>query len=249
MKLPATILAKTLARFDSLIADGRNVLQSAKDVAPVIEEDVGWDGNRTVTSPGYKEIDPEKFVEWRTKTATLLNLVISSRHIHHKSVQEIASLQCSYGLMQAAVSLLRGIKDDLEKGFLDDMAGAIEAEIACDYMGQAEQLLADSHRGKFDYVPAAVLAGAVLENALRKLCSQQQSPIAQQDAKGNHKTLGPLIQELKKAGVFNEAKAKQLQAWADIRNLAAHGEFNQFKRTDVEPMIAGINSFLADYLK
>jgi len=64
-----------------------------------------------------------------------------------------------------------------------------------------------------------------------------------------HKTLSPLIQELKKSGVFNEAKAKQLQAWADIRNLAAHGEFSQFKRSEVEPMITGINSFLADYLK
>jgi hypothetical protein len=141
------------------------------------------------------------------------------------------------------------VKDDFEKGFLDDMATTIEAEIACDYMGQAEQLLADSHRGKFDHVPAAVLAGAVLENALRKLCDQQQPPVAQKTPNGVHKTLSPLIQELKKSGVFNEAKAKQLQAWADIRNLAAHGEFSQFKRSEVEPMITGINSFLADYLK
>ena len=33
------------------------------------------------------------------------------------------------------------------------------------------------------------------------------------------------------------------------RNLAAHGEFAQFKRSDVEGMISGITSFLADYLK
>ena len=248
MKLPDAILAKTLARFDSLIAEGRNILASAKDVAPSTTRN-RTTGEMIQLSKGYKEPDAEKFVEWRTKTATLLALVIPQDHIHRKSVLEIAELQCAYELLQAAVSLMRGIKDDLEKGFLDDMAAAIEAEIACDYIGQAEQLLADSHRGKFDHVPAAVLAGAVLENALRKLCDQQQPPVAQQDAKGNHKTLGPLIQELKKAGVFNEAKAKQLQAWADIRNLAAHGEFTQFKRSEVEPMITGINSFLADYLK
>jgi len=34
-----------------------------------------------------------------------------------------------------------------------------------------------------------------------------------------------------------------------IRNPAAHGEFDQFTRGDVEAMIPGINTFLADYLK
>jgi hypothetical protein len=248
MKLPDAILAKTLARFDSLIAEGRNILASAQEISAATKQN--WTtGQQVQIGKAHKKLDAEKLVEWRTKTATLLSLVIQPGHIHHKSVQKVAEIQCDYDQLQAAVSLTRGIKDDLEKGFLDDMATAIEAEIACDYMGQAEQLLADSHRGKFDHVPAAVLAGAVLENALRKLCDQQQPPIAQKAQNGSHKTLGPLIQELKKAGVFNEAKAKQLQAWADIRNLAAHGEFSQFKRSEVEPMIAGINSFLADHMK
>lgn len=248
MKLPDAILAKTLARFDSLIAEGRNILSSAQDIPAATKQN--WTtGQHVQIGKDHKKLDAEKLVEWRTKTATLLSLVIQPGHIHHKSVQKVAEIQCDFDQLQAAVSLTRGIKDDLEKGFLDDMATAIEAEIACDYMGQAEQLLADSHRGKFDHVPAAVLAGAVLENALRKLCDQQQPPIAQKTPNGVHKTLSPLIQELKKSGVFNEAKAKQLQAWADIRNLAAHGEFSQFKRGDVEAMIVGINSFLADHLK
>jgi uncharacterized protein YutE (UPF0331/DUF86 family) len=68
-------------------------------------------------------------------------------------------------------------------------------------------------------------------------------------ANGDPKTLTPLIDDLKKTGVFNELKAKQLRAWADIRNNAAHGEFDQFKRADVDAMIQGINNFLADYLK
>jgi Tfp pilus assembly protein PilN len=144
--------------------------------------------------------------------------------------------------------LLRGVKDDFEQGFLDDLATAIEAEIASNYMGQAEHLLAEGQRGKFDHVPAAVLAGAVLENSLRTICGQQQQPIAINNSNGDFKTLSPLVDDLKRAGVFNEAKAKQLRAWADIRNLAAHGEFTQFTRSDVEAMISGINNFLADHL-
>ena len=248
MKLPDAVLAKTLARFDSLIAEGRNILTTAESVPPTMERDK-FTGETYEVSGGYKKLDPEKFIEWRTKAATLLSLVISDGHVHRKAAEDLTILQCSYELLQSAVSLLRGMKDDLEKGFLDDMAAAIEAEITCDYMGQAEHLLAEGHGGKFDHVPAAVLAGAVLEKALRTICGQQQPPISLQNPKGDHKTLGPLIDDLKKAGVFNEAKAKQLRAWADIRNLAAHGEFNQFKRTDVEAMLAGINNFLADHLK
>jgi len=45
----------------------------------------------------------------------------------------------------------------------------------------------------------------------------------------------------------NELKAKQLRAWADIRNAAAHGEFDKFKRADVEGMIRGVSDFLATY--
>ncbi len=58
-----------------------------------------------------------------------------------------------------------------------------------------------------------------------------------------------LIDDLKKAGAFNEIKAKQLRGWADIRNHAAHGEFDQFSSTDVRQMIDGMTTFLADFLK
>jgi hypothetical protein len=148
-----------------------------------------------------------------------------------------------------AVSLLKGIKDDWDQGFFDDLSLAIEAEMAADYMGQAENLLAEGQRGKFDHVPAAVLAGAVLEKSLRTMCSQQQPPVSIVNTNGEPKKLNLLIDDLKKATAFNETKAKQLRAWAGIRNHAAHGEFDQFTRADVEAMIPGINTFLADYLK
>jgi len=68
-------------------------------------------------------------------------------------------------------------------------------------------------------------------------------------AKGETKTLSPLIDEQKKAGAFNELKAKKLRSWAGVRNAAAHGHFSDFSKADVEQMISGINNFLADYLK
>ena len=151
--------------------------------------------------------------------------------------------------MQKALGILEAFRDDLEKGFLDDFLLKVEAEVAADYMGQADGLLKEGQTGAFDHVPAAVLSGAVLEKALRTLCDRQQPQISITNANGENKTLNPLIDDLKKAGAFNELKAKQLRAWADIRNKAAHGEFNQFTKADVEQMLAGIANFLADYLQ
>jgi Tfp pilus assembly protein PilN len=247
MKLPAAIFTKTIARFDSLIEEGRNILASAQDVpaSTIRNRATGVD---VPFGKAYKRLDAEKFIEWRTKVATLLALIVPKGHVHRQTVEELPKLQDSQENLQEAVSLLRGVKDDFEQGFLDDLATAIEAEIASNYMGQAEHLLAEGQRGKFDHVPAAVLAGAVLENSLRTICGQQQQPIAINNSNGDFKTLSPLVDDLKRAGVFNEAKAKQLRAWADIRNLAAHGEFTQFTRSDVEAMISGINNFLADHL-
>jgi hypothetical protein len=165
-----------------------------------------------------------------------------------EQVDQLADLGKGRDGVRMFVSVLKGLREDLEHGFLDDLLLKVEAEVAADYMGQAEGLLTEGQPGKHDHVPAAVLTGAVLEKALRRLCDEHQPPIATVDAKGDPKTLNPLIEDLKKASVFNELKAKQLRSWADIRNKAAHGEFDQFKRTDVEQMIEGVKNFLADYL-
>ena len=247
MKLPDSLLAKYVARFNSLIAEGRSILDSVKEVPATMGENVM--GESVVKFPAYKQLDSERFVEWRTKVATLLASIVPKGHVHRDEVEKLPKLQDSPYLLHTAVSLLKGIKDDLEQGFFDDLAVEIEAEVASDYMGQAENLLAEGQRGKSDHVPAAVLAGAALEKALRTMCSQQQPPVSIVNPNGESKTLNPLIDDLKKAGAFNETKAKQLRAWAGIRNHAAHGEFDQFTRGDVEAMIPGIKTFLADYLK
>ena len=131
---------------------------------------------------------------------------------------------------------------------MDDLAASIERSIAGDYMGQAEQLLTEGQSGDYDHVPAAVLVGAVLEKALRSLCDRQTPPIPVAFPDGRPKMLNALIDDLKKAGVYNETKAKQLRAWAGIRNHAAHGEFDQFDRKQVQGMITDIKDFLSNHL-
>ena len=54
--------------------------------------------------------------------------------------------------------------------------------------------------------------------------------------------------ELCKAGKYNMAKQKQITAWADLRNKAAHGEWSEYNQEDVSDFINGVERFVADVL-
>ena len=75
---------------------------------------------------------------------------------------------------------------------------------------------------------AAVLTGMSFERKLRRLWAQNNSSAPAEADKT--KRLGAPIDELKKANIFNEAKAKQLRSWAEIRNHAAHGKTRSVQR-------------------
>jgi len=245
MFLPPSLLGKYLDRFDELISVGEGIAHRVQTIPGKVKESF-------VRGTLYKEkerykIDTDAFYQWKVNCANLISQVVPSQHTHRKIVEVFRDLMPRIEQVQWGVANLRALKEDFEKGFLGNLLSEVESEVAADYMGQAESLLIEGQPGMFDHVPAAVLSGAVLEKALRTLCDQQDPPISTNKSNGEQKTLDPLITDLRKARVFNETKAKQLRAWAAIRNHAAHGEFDQFTRKDVEDMMRGIKTFLAKY--
>ena len=87
---------------------------------------------------------------------------------------------------------------------------------------------------------AAVTAGTVLETSLRQLCDENNI---------GHGKLDKMNADLAKAGVYNVLTQKRVTALADIRNNAAHGKPDEFKKEDVNDMIRDVNNFLVDHLK
>lgn len=244
MTLPPNLHKKYLDRFDQLIQEGESLYQGIKDIPR-------WASPAKTKRPWtQQETECHSKVEgWLINYQSLLDQILPLNSVQRQLFTKKETHYLDYGTqLKQYVSRLKGFKDDFANGLFSDLSLQIEAEIVADYMGQAEQLLAEGQTGQYDHVPAAVLAGAVLEKGLRTLCTKQTPPLPLVDPKGNPLMMNRLIDDLKKAGVFNELKAKHLRAWADIRNKAAHGEFSEFNRNDVGKMIGGINDFLADYL-
>ena len=43
-------------------------------------------------------------------------------------------------------------------------------------------------------------------------------------------------------------KQKQITAWADLGNNAAHGNYTNYNEQEVKDMLNGVARFIADYL-
>lgn len=249
MPLPKRIDEQIRTRFDELITEGQKIVQQMDaDNANFHSKPKYLGGLGPVTYLGSVHYQDTSYESLVTRVISLVHMVLGKSERGQQIVNDIRSMSSEKTSMERIVGILEGLKDDYKYGMLDDLSQMIEANIASDYMGQAEQLLGEGIPGQYDHVPAAVLAGAVLEDALHRLCQRQTPPIDLVTAKDDLKTLDPLITDLQKANVFNKAKADMLRSWAKTRNYAAHGEFKEFNRQDVESVITGVKTFLADYL-
>lgn len=187
-----------------------------------------------------------RFFALKTNFLAVLMMLGSSFYIN-SLVDEVTSFDDPLLHLDNLAGMIIALAEDYESGMLKSVIEEVEAEVTINYLEQAEELLSDAPAGTAQYGPSAVLLGTILENSLRLLCGRQIPPIDTYN-NGNHKKMNTLIDDLKKAGLFNEAKAKQLRAWAGIRNHAAHGQFDEFTREDVDLMLKGIRNFLGDYM-
>jgi len=63
-----------------------------------------------------------------------------------------------------------------------------------------------------------------------------------------HGKLDRMNADLCKAGAYNMAKQKQITAWAEIGNNAAHGEWSKYTEADAIAMVQGVEALVADLL-
>ncbi|MBI2817215.1 MAG: DUF4145 domain-containing protein [Acidobacteria bacterium] len=197
----------------------------------------------------YTVVSWPEFVEWGTSCITILEQLVPLKSVHRNTVEKFGSLGNEPEKLQFGISFLKSIKADLESGFLDDLVLQIESEVTADYLGQAESLLSEGGSEQISYVAAAVLAGVVLEKSLRTICANLDPPELVVNDKGTRLGMNALIEALKKRQIFNELHAKQLRAWADVRNSAAHGRTEEFDKDQVKLMIAGVNAFVSSHLR
>jgi len=154
----------------------------------------------------------------RAQVLDFLRVAAGPKSAFAQQVEELRPDSDWYQATQLA-AIMQSFVSHMERG----LGGAISLErkaqldVVSDLLGQAHQLLED--KATHPAAPA-VLIGATLEEFLRGWVESCGLPL------GNRKpSLQNYASVLAEAGLITKQDVKDLIAWADLRNHAAHGEW------------------------
>ena len=212
---------KILDRFSSLVNEGNSIYQKFES-----------------SGSGYNAELNSDFIEWQMKSKNILSITCGEES--HYLSQFKTNLKAGMGdtnisILNRLIPILRAAEDDLKNGFLITIKQLVQADVFDSELEQAKSLLQNGYKNA-----AAVIAGTVLETAIKEICLNNGIEL-------DRKKLTHLNDELAKAGIYNKLQQKQITALADIRNNAAHGDYDQFTQEHVERMIEDIEKFLLTY--
>jgi hypothetical protein len=129
----------------------------------------------------------------------------------------------------------------LKNGHLQSLVALVHAATFADFLEMAQHLHDTGYKDA-----AAVIAGSALEAHLRGLCANAGIATESQKLAG---TLTPkkadlLNSELCAANVYSKLDQKNITAWLDLRNKAAHGKYAEYQAEQVALQIAAVRDFI-----
>lgn len=203
-----------MRRFEELIAEGKKLYDS-RDVERY--DDQGEELE-------YR-IDPGFYAGWGTKVQNLLQRVMGTDSAHYKNFTRDFGHSDKYHY-NICLGILEAAYEDYKGGYLFNVRALVKAELLSDAHEQAGELLEKGYKD-----PACVIARVILELALNELCSRNNLP---------HGKIDRMNADLARQGVYNTAKQKQIVAWADLGNKAAHGKWDEYEQHEVRSFLKGV---------
>ena len=185
--------------------------------------------------PGDFAVDDNALLNWKVRAKNLLVRACGeeSQHFIHFHESESSPFFTSFDNLLRMQSVFRAAREDFEAGYLASIHDLVRAEVFGSELEQASELLKAGYNSA-----AAVIAGVVLETAIRDLCDRHNLTLGKLDK---------MNADLAKAGVYNGLVQKRITHLAAVRNSAAHGNEAEFKTYDVSAMISEIEQFLASH--
>lgn len=145
--------------------------------------------------------------------------------------------------LAALIQLVNSYIEYLEAGLAEGVSAErrAQADVVSDILQQAHTMLDNN---AFHPAAAAVLIGAALEEFLRNWI--ESAGISLGNAKPG---IDVYCKALRSAELISKQDAKDITAWAGIRNHAAHGEWEDVGGRDrVRLMATGVDLFMRQHL-
>ncbi len=144
-----------------------------------------------------------------------------------RQVEDVLKLKVYVGThLRMIQGVAQGLLEDANNGMLASIQELIHADLFASFLEMADHLLANGYKDA-----AAVIAGSSLEEHLRLLAAKHGvKPI---DPAGRPKKADLINAELAGANAFSKLDHKNVTAWLDLRNKAAHGRYSEYEAPQV----------------
>ena len=201
-------------------------------------------GNATIRAQSHDEYWIRDIVQaqsWMASAANAIQQVAPTGSFFRAELDRLMSNDQLKGgipisVAEKVLGVLQSVQLEAKAGLLTKLEDQVVATAFDDFLDHASQY----HKaGKVK--EAAVLASAVLEDAIKRVATKSGVGTSGQ-------SLEPLIDELSKSNIITPVKAKRLKSFAAIRNHALHAEWDKLDIRDVGAQIAGIRELLDEHL-
>ena len=142
---------------------------------------------------------------------------------------------------RALAGILASLRADVAAGYVRSQRELLHAEMFADFLEMAQHLLNEGYKDA-----AAVIAGSSLEGHLRQLCDKHGVPCAVASSGSTvPKKADRLNADLAGTAAYSKLDQKNVTAWLDLRNKAAHGHYAEYEAAQVNLLIFGVRDFIA----
>ena len=180
-------------------------------------------------------VDQQLAAQWIASVENLLVRTFGVDSAHSSRFKQHTANYISYSDVLRAQGVLKAAADDFSGGHLMGLRQLVEAEVFDDFLEQAGHLYAAGY-----HPAAAVVAGCVLEDALRRACAKRSIALAPSPK------LDTMNSDLARVGAYSKLVQKRITALADLRNKAAHGQWTDFTAADVDEMIKSVRRLVEE---
>lgn len=179
------------------------------------------------------------YAGFRASCLSFISSLFGESHSYYIEFNKQVNNSYDYNI-ESGLNILLSIKHEIEQGWLTSLKELVTAEVFSDFLEMSKHLLDEKYKDA-----SAVMIGSVLEEHLRQLCIKNSIDVTLM--KGDNlipKKTNLLNADLTKAGVYGVLEQKNVTAWLDLRNRAAHGKYSEYKIEQVDLMYQGVLDFI-----
>ncbi|HQO08746.1 MAG TPA: hypothetical protein PLK90_01985 [Clostridiales bacterium] len=191
----------------------------------------------------YSNVSPELFYEFKTASLSFIRNLYSETHAYYLEFDKKVKSNYPHDT-EIGRGILNAIKSEIENGWLNSVKGLVSAEIFSDFLEMAQYFLEKKYKD-----PAAVMIGGVLEEHLRNLCIKNKIDIfvTKPDGDTFPKKVSKMNVDLYKNNIYSRQDHENIISWLLLRNNAAHGKYDEYKKDHVSLMLQGVREFIEYY--